>query len=263
MKAKMLNKKEIDNIKALAREKLVEFCKLNDVIGAQVFNILEKESHVLYYPLEDQAVWGFSEKVHGKAFVCINTSLDYDKQVFAAAHELYHLWYGNAGEVLLPEAEYEEEELKANRFASEFLINEELLLQEMRIYNINKACFELKDIVRLAHLFVVPYQTMVKRLFDIGVCKESQMSKLAELSEEQLATWKKRLGLLAPIHESKIGLSNLLDMAVDLYEKKLITYAKLDYLLAFAEVTPEELGIKEPSEYIPPTEAELDALMEE
>ena len=89
------------------------------------------------------------------------------------------------------------------------------------------------------------------------------MSKFAELSEEQLAVWKKRLGLLAPIHESKIGLSNLLDMAVDLYEKKLITYAKLDYLLDFAEVTPEELGIKEPSEYIPPTEAELDALMEE
>lgn len=263
MTTKTLNKKEIDKIRSLAREKLVAFCKLNDVIGAQIFTILEKESHVLYYPLEDQTVWGFSEKVHGKAFICINTSLEYEKQVFAAAHELYHLWYGSAGEVLLPDAEYMEEEVRANRFAAEFLINEELLLQEMRIYNIDKENLEVKDIVRLAHLFVVPYQTMVKRLFEIGLCKESEKNKWAEVSENQIAIWQKRMGLLAPTYYNKIGLSNLLDMAVDLYEKKLITYAKLDYLLAFAEVSPKEMGIEEPSEYISPTEAELDALMEE
>ena len=263
MATKMLNKKEVDKIRALVREKLVEFCKLNDVIGAQIFKILEKESHVLYYPLEDQTVWGFSEKVHGKAFVCINTSLEYEKQVFAAAHELFHLWYGSAGEVLLPEAEYEEEELRANRFAAEFLINEELLLQEMRIYNIDKENPEVKDIIRLAHLFVVPYQMLVKRLFEIGLCKESEKNKWTDITENQIAIWKKRLGLLAPTHDSKIGLSNLLDMAVDLYERNLITYAKLDYLLAFAQLSPEEMGVEQPPEYIPPTEAELDAIMEE
>ena len=263
MATKMLSKMEQDKIRALAREKLVSFCKLNDVIGAQVFKILEKESHVLYYPLEDQTVWGFSEKVRGKSFVCINTSLDYEKQVFAAAHELYHLWYGSAGEALLPEAEYEEEEMRANRFAAEFLINEELLLQEMRIYNIDKENLEIKDIVRLAHLFVVPYQMMINRLFEIGLCKELEKNKWADVSENQITIWKKRLGLLSTTNDSKIGLSNLLDMAVDLYEKKLITYAKLDYLLAFAELSPEKMGIAEPLKYVPPTEAELDAIMEE
>ena len=263
MAIKMLSKKEIDKIKAQAREKLVAYCKLNDVIGSQVFTILEKESHVLYYPLEDQTVWGFSEKVHGKSFVCINTSIDFEQQVFAAAHELYHLWYGNAGEVLLPEAEYEEEELLANRFAGEFLINEELLLQEMRTYGIAKEIVSIKDIVQLSYLFMVPYCTMVKRLCEIGLLKGVAETEFMNISAEQIAIWKKRLGLLPTVRESKIGLSNLVDTAMNLYEKRMITYEKLDYLLAFSELSPEEMGVEEPCKYIPPTEAELDAIMEE
>ena len=39
--------------------------------------------------------------------------------------------------------------------------------------------------------------------------------------------------------------------------------SKLDYLLAFAQLSPEEMGVEQPPEYIPPTEAELDAIMEE
>ena len=261
MAIKMLSKKEIDKIKAQAREKLVAYCKLNDVIGAQVFMILEKECHVLYYPLEDQTVWGFSEKVHGKSFVCINTSIEFEQQVFAAAHELYHLWYGNAGEVLLPEAEYEEEELLANRFAAEFLINEELLLQEMRTYGMEKENIRVKEVVQLSYLFMVPYYAMVKRLCEIGLLKG--VAEFMNISAEQIAIWKKRLGLLLPVRESKIGLSNLVDTAMNLYEKQMITYEKLDYLLAFSELRPEEMGIEEPRGYIPPTEAELDAIMEE
>ena len=112
-------------------EKLIEYPKLNDVIGGQIFNILELENKVLYYPIEDEEVWGFSEKIKGKSFVWINTAIAYETQVFAAAHELYHLWFENDGEVILKKdieemnncVSISESELKANRFAAEFLIN--------------------------------------------------------------------------------------------------------------------------------------------
>ena len=59
MKKRQLNKKEIEAIQDLAKKKLIEYCKFNDIIGTNIFSILERDNKVLYYPLEDQKVWGF------------------------------------------------------------------------------------------------------------------------------------------------------------------------------------------------------------
>lgn len=266
-----LDSKTIDEIKAKARKKLNEYSKLNDVIGGQIFNILELENKVLYYPIEDEEVWGFSEKIKERSFVWINTAIAYDKQVFAAAHELYHLWFENEGEVILKKNVEEidnsvnipEEELKANRFAAEFLINEELLLQEMRTYSVDKNKIDIKDIFILSNLFIVPYKTMVKRLYEIKLINQKRYTELMELSKEEVEIWRNRLGLSLPTRDNKIGLSNLVDKAMELYERKKITREKLEYLLDFAGLTVKEMGIKDEEPYIPPTDEELDAIMEE
>lgn len=268
MRDKQLSKKDIQNIQFLAREKLNVYCKLNDIVGTGIFSILEKENKVLYYPLEDQQVWGFSETIQGKSFVCINTSISYNKQVFAAAHELYHIWFGSSGEIMISEDmqepdSNEEAELFANRFAAEFLINEELLRQEMRVFDIDKENLNVKDIVRLANLFVVPYRTMVRRLYEIGVCSKKEFEKFKCYTDTQAEVWCNRLGLSVAVRKDRIGLSNLVDKAIELHEKHLITYEKLEYLLEFAELTPEKLGITKESSYQPPMEDELDAIMEE
>lgn len=268
MQSRQLSKGDIATIKAFAREKLIAYCKLNTVIGAQIFHILEKESKVLYYPLEDQTVWGFSETIQGKAFVCINTSLDFEKQVFAAAHELYHLWYGTSGEIMVLEETGEpdddlEVELWANRFAAEFLVNEELLLQEMRTYGIDKDSISVKDIIKLANIFVVPYRTMVRRLNEIGIYRENMYDRLKAYSDKYAERMGKRLGLTNPVRKDLIGLSNLVDKTMELYEKKLITYEKLEYLLGLSRLTPAEMGVEEKEKYEPPTDEELDAIMEE
>ena len=268
MQDKQLNKKDIQNIQALAREKLIAYCKLNDVIGTGIFSILEKDSRVLYYPLHDPQVWGFSETIQGKSFVCINTSLPYDKQVFAAAHELYHLWFGLSGEIMISKDMQEldsdmEVELFANRFAAEFLVNEELLRQEMRIFDINRDDLSIKDIVKLANIFVVPYRTMTKRLYEIGLFSKKEYEEFKSYTDEQADIWRNRLGLSVPERKNKIGLSNLVDKAMELYENHLITYEKLEYLLEFAELTPVKMGIERENSYQPPTDEELDAIMEE
>ena len=266
-----LNSKAIDEIRAKARKKLNEYSKLNDVIGGQIFNILELENKVLYYPIEDEEVWGFSEKIKGKSFVWINTAIAYDKQVFAAAHELYHLWFENDGEVILKKdieemnncVSISESELKANRFAAEFLINEELLLQEIRTYSMDKNKIDIKDIIKLSNLFIVPYKTMVKRLYEIKLISHKRYTQLMELSNKEVEVWRNRLGLSLPTRDNKIGLSNLVDKAMELYERKKITREKLEYLLDFAGLTTKEMGIKDEELYIPPTDEELDEIMEE
>lgn len=266
-----LDSQTIDEIKAKARKKLNEHSKLNDVISGQIFNILELENKVLYYPIEDEEIWGFSEKIKGKSFVWINTAISYDKQVFAAAHELYHLWFNNEGEVILKtnveeienSVKISENELKANRFAAEFLINEELLLQEMRTYSVDKNKIDIKDIFILSNLFIVPYKTMVKRLYEIKLINQKRYNELMELSNEEVEVWRNRLGLSIPIRDNKIGLSNLVDRAMELYEAKKITIEKLEYLLELAGLNLEEMGIEDEEIYIPPTDEELDAIMEE
>ncbi len=267
-----LDNKTIEEIKGFARQKLNEYCKLNDVIGTQIFSILELQNKVLYYPIEDEEVWAFSEKIKGKSFVWINTAIDYDKQVFAAAHELYHLWSNeNEGEVILKddiedentEITLNKNELKANRFAAEFLINEQLLLQEIYIYGIDKSKIEIKDILKLSNLFVVPYKTMVKRLYEIKLINKAGYEKFAEYTNEQIEIWKNRLGLSLPTRENKIGLNSLVDKAMELYERKMITIEKLEYLLGLANLDLEKMGIRKVESYNPPSDEELDEIMEE
>lgn len=266
-----LDSQTIDEIKTKARQKLNEYSKLNNVIGGQIFNILELDNKVLYYPIEDEEVWGFSDKIKDKSFVWINTAISYDKQVFAAAHELYHLWFDNRGEVIfktnIEETEssvkISENELKANRFAAEFLINEELLLQEMRTYGLDKNKIDIKDILFLSNLFIVPYKAMVKRLYEIKIFNYKRCSELMELSNQEIEVWRNRLGLYIPTRDNTIGLSNLIDRAMELYEVKKITIEKLEYLLELAGLTLKDMGIEDEEIYIPPTDEELDSIMEE
>ena len=263
-----LDDKGIQKAKTLARDKLVEYHKLNDVIGAQVFSILEKVSKVLYYPLDDQQIWGFSETIGGKSFVCINTSIRYEKQVFAAAHELYHLWFGNSGEIMIskdeiePDAEEQVEQL-ANRFAAEFLVDEQLLRQEMCLFEIDTCDISVKEVVRLANHFVVPYHTMVKRLHEIGACSQEQYEELYSSTDDQADIWRNRLGISLPVRKEKIGLSDLVDSAMGLYDRQLIAYEKLEYLLSLAGLSPGEMGVDKKASYTSPSDDELDAIWEE
>ena len=129
---KELNQIEVDEIKKQVREKLGVCRKTNDIIGTQIFSILSLYARVIYYPLGKYAPWGFT-RISGsrndagaeKPFVAINTSIPIPCQVFAAAHELYHIWYEHNPDILpanlLDDSDKGTNEKKANRFAAEFL----------------------------------------------------------------------------------------------------------------------------------------------
>ena len=129
-----LNEFEVNEIKRYAKEKLGLCRKGNDIIGTQIFSILGLYARVIYYPLGKDAPWGFT-RISGskndasleKPFVALNSSIPLDCQVFAAAHELYHIWYEQSPDMLpsdlLNEQNKKTSEKKANRFAAEFLMD--------------------------------------------------------------------------------------------------------------------------------------------
>lgn len=267
-----LNKFEIAGIKNLAKEKLGLCRKTNDIIGTQIFSILGLYARVIYYPLGKDAPWGFT-RISGsqndstleKPFVALNSSIPMDCQVFAAAHELYHIWYEQNPDMLpsdlLNEQDKKISEKKANRFAAEFLVDEQMLRQEIDLYRIKK--FTTKSILQLSELFTVPYRTLVKRLREIDMIKDTEQTKFLDETEESLEKYKKRYSFSSQKSEERIVMDNLIELAVNAYELNYITYEKLEYLLGMSNLKPEDLGIGEESTYEFPSDDELDSIMEE
>lgn len=267
-----LNEIEVNEIKEFAREKLGLCRKGNDIIGTQIFSILSIHARVIYYPLGKDAPWGFT-RISGsqndalleKPFVAINSSIPVDCQVFAAAHELYHIWYEQNPDVLpadlLNGQNQEISEKRANRFAAEFLVDEQLLKQEIDIYKIKR--YTIKSILQLASLFSVPYRTMAKRLFEIGEISNVEAEGFLTETDDAIEQYKKRYSILSVKVDERVTLDNLVELAMSAYEKGLISFEKLEYLLEMSKLRPEDLGIERKSSYSFPSDDELDSIMEE
>ncbi|MXP74718.1 ImmA/IrrE family metallo-endopeptidase [Lachnospiraceae bacterium WCA-9-b2] len=267
-----LNELEIKEVQNLAKEKLGLCRKGNDIIGTQIFSILSLYARVIYYPLGQQAPWGFT-RISGssndayleKPFVAINSSIPVDCQVFAAAHELYHIWYEQNPDLLpadlLNEQDKEVSEKKANRFAAEFLIDKQLLYQEIDLYMIREITIE--SILRLADLFTVPYRTMVKRLWEAEVINDAKLNEFLLETEDSVDKYRKRYSISYQKPDERVAIDNLVDLAVSAYELGHITYEKLEYLLRMSKLEPKDIGIEKKAVYGFPSDDELDSIMEE
>ena len=267
-----LNEFEVNEIKNQAKEKLGLCRKSSDIIGTQIFSILGLYARVIYYPLGKEAPWGFTrisgstnDSLLEKPFVAINSSIPVDCQVFAAAHELYHIWYEQNPDMLpsdlLNEQNKKISEKKANRFAAEFLVDEVLLKQEIDLYKIKK--ITIKSVLQLAELFVVPYRTMVKRLGEIDLLGKAGQTRFLEESEDAIEKYKRRYSISSQKPDNRIVMDNLVELAVSAYEAGYITYEKLEYLLESSNLKPKDLGIEKKAAYVFPSDDELDSIMEE
>ena len=254
-----LNAYEVNKVKTCARAKLGEYRKINDIMGYQIFSILQICARVIYYPLGKDAPWGFTRLTgsqnnvqHEKPFVAINTSIPSDCQVFAAAHELYHIWYGkNSGN----------DEKLASRFAAEFLVDEVLLRQELDLRSTGE--ITIKSILQLCEIFAVPYRTMVRRLNETGMISEQKMAELLAISEKDIECFRRRYSFVMPKADERVVMDNLPELAATAYEKGLITFEKLEYLLGLSKLTPEDIANDKAPEYEFPTDDEIDSIMEE
>ena len=113
-------------IKRKRAEKEIKETFVNPILREDIFALLGRECIVIYYPLPDEENDGFhiqmpveDKKQH---FVYINTEKPMPKQVYAAAHELGHIWTDNGSAIGYSASSQEQEDALMNRFAAELLM---------------------------------------------------------------------------------------------------------------------------------------------
>ena len=175
------------------------------------------------------------------------------------------IWYEQNPDLLpadlLNEQDKEVSEKKANRFAAEFLIDKQLLYQEIDLYMIREITIE--SILRLADLFTVPYRTMVKRLWEAEVINDAKLNEFLLETEDSVDKYRKRYSISCQKPDERVAIDNLVDLAVSAYELGHITYEKLEYLLRMSKLEPKDIGIEKKAVYGFPSDDELDSIMEE
>ena len=69
------------------------------IVRDSIFEIIQNyvkskkcEIKLLKFPINDSELWAFTCLKDGIIFVTINTALAFNNQIFAAAHELYHIY---------------------------------------------------------------------------------------------------------------------------------------------------------------------------
>jgi len=189
----------------------------NSIIGENIFNIVtnfaskkEIPLEILSYPFNDDELWAFTLKKRGTIFVCINTELPVSKQIFAAAHELYHIYrYSknvdnaeNSMASLLDSKTADEcaeskEDVEANAFAALLLTPEQLLQDQISFFNISKESPTIDDILALMDSFGIPYKAIVLRLYECGLIKKAKALELlsvegVEVEKRSILTGKAR-----------------------------------------------------------------------
>lgn len=166
----------------------------NTAIRDDIFGILENQCTVVYYPISDQKNRGFHIKKivhdHLEDFVYINTDKTMAEQIFAAAHELGHIFKVAERVWFISEkpgkpTEREEEEI-TNLFAAELLMPYEVFRENffahMRDLEIIPGKVRLDEAIRLIVCqmsdFMVPYEAVRKRLVETRIMDEKSAEKL-------------------------------------------------------------------------------------
>lgn len=250
-----------EDLETKVREKLGSLYKHSGFIKEDVFNILADISIFMQYPVKDDEICGFVCHKKGKIFSFINSEIPYEKQLFAAAHELFHIWYDHdlldQGELLesnvldpARDKQLDEREIKANRFAALFMAPKDLLINELDYMGIKPGDeITLFQIVKLMSRFGMPYKTIVRRLYEIRYIEAEQCIELlaipdrTETSPIRILQRRMQTGEEMNNPTGIIKFNGLVDKAITAYDKGLITPTKLKYLLSIVRKQPADFGL--------------------
>jgi Zn-dependent peptidase ImmA (M78 family) len=253
----MLSLTDISKIEELAKSQR----KSNDLgevspIGEKIFNIIESiyNSYILLYPLNTKKVAGFTRKQNNEMQIFVNANLNLDFQVFAAAHELYHLIeFSNKEDddfVVCNDKEDINEnlddniisinELKANYFAAAFLLPKDLI--EKRFKKLKDGTFDETDIfveiLKLQYEFEVPFKTVLKRLRELGSIGDIEYKKILALENKNYEycnmldnNMYERIKELESPSNRMYDSINSPKCAADVYKNALISFNKMEKIL--------------------------------
>lgn len=236
---------------------------LRTVIGNEAgrFRFLkEMPLEWLRFPIRDPELCACTFIRSGRIFVMMNSGIPMSKQIFAAAHELYHIRCFleednpeliKRGSILkaatIDAGATEEEEMEANAFAGILLVPVDALEQQIRIYQINKEAIEMYDILTLMDIFAVPYKAMVLRLLEEKIISDDQARKMTAVPFSKVKkliqmTGKAKRWDMIPSGYEKFG--NLVENLTINTEQEALPKSRLDSDWKELERIKELYGIK-------------------
>lgn len=183
----------------------------SNIVQDDIFSILKNYARtkgisleLLRFPVKDEDFCALTCVRKEKIFVYINSWLPLSKQIFAAAHELYHIWCFieekdasvlRKGSLLnasdMNEDVKNNEDREANAFAGMLLIPSKVLFEQMKIYGISREKQNLEDIIQLMAIFSVPYKAVLLRLYEEGYMSPEHVNEFLKIKKEVL---KKEIG---------------------------------------------------------------------
>ena len=244
-------------IKDLAEETRIKFARkgLSDI-----FDILSEAAFLIRKPLDTDELSGFSTYFEEQFIVYLNSNFTLGHERYTGAHELYHLIYNadilKKEKILLDDEKHKAEDMKANVFASEFLMPEDYVKEVFyKIVNVDKGSILPRHIVRMHNYFKVSYKAMLKRLIQLGVCSINKYEELVDIcllnNMEQLQSLTKREGynieLIIPSKKTYVP-TEYKEFVKSNYERGNISYKNMKNSLEFVGLTPEHFGYEYPLE---------------
>jgi len=193
-----LDMKDVFEIGEMAKQKRRYFDVGMQPIGDNIFKLIRKENIYLIYSAVEidekrdnnfSAIYVSIKEGAGELnFIGLNRADYFDKQIFALAHELYHHFIKTPLHFCrLSDEDHNITELKANRFAAEFLLPTDRLENEIREVNggdIKLNSWKISAIIRfIARLhceYRLPYKAIVRRLEEIKAIDKNQYELLLQ-----------------------------------------------------------------------------------
>lgn len=198
--------KQFEKISEQSKAFVANYCG-NTIIRDSIFGIVlnyarkrELSLEVLRYPFKDDELWAFTFVKKGTIFLCVNSELPMCKQIFATAHELYHIHcYAediNTSTItngsLLDSNTFDEtaatqEDMEANAFAGLLLMPDANLMEQFKMFGISKENMTVDDVLVLMDLFALPYKAVVLRLVESEVITEEKAQMLLRVDSNNIS----------------------------------------------------------------------------
>ena len=178
----------------------------NTIIRDSIFGIAsnyarkrELSLEILRYPFKDDELWAFTFIKKGTIFLCVNSDLPVCKQIFAMAHELYHIHcYAEdintktiTGGSLLDSRTADEEatsqeDLEANAFAGLLLMPDASVIEQFKMFGLSKEKLDVDGVIILMDIFALPYKAVILRLVESGIIEEKKARELLKADSKYI-----------------------------------------------------------------------------
>ena len=210
----------------------------NNIVQDDIFNVLENYVNrhdmpfeLLRYPIGDPELCACTFIRQGRMFVMINSAIPLSKQIFAAAHELYHIYCYfeeknftllQSGSILesdvIDDEAKELEDMEANAFAALLLAPKDRLEEQSDVYNLSYKNASVQVVLKIMDIFAIPYKAAVLRLFEEEKIDIKTAKKLLQIGNDEIRKQIEVTGKAARWQEVPRGLIRFGSLSEKMYE---------------------------------------------